>query len=279
MRGLLVFGKTGQVATALSRIVPDAYFVSRSECDLSQPEAAADLIRKLSPRAIINAAAFTNVDRAETDAHTANMVNGDAPAVMAAEAATLGIPFIHISTEHIFNGDGVHGRKESDTPEPINSYGKSKLLGENGIVAAGGDWKILRTSWVFSASGDNFVKAILRMGNAGNRFPVVADQIGGPTPAHDVALACIEMLKAPPSPSGVYHLSGHHDVSRADFAREIIRQAGLPCLIQPIATADYPTTASRPKNSRLDCDKIRNAFGISRPDWQQGLSRVLRKLL
>ncbi|MGP3699775.1 dTDP-4-dehydrorhamnose reductase [Rhodobacter sp. NSM] len=277
---ILVFGRTGQVARELARQAPEACFLGRDEADLSDPEACARAIREAKPDAVINAAAWTAVDRAEEEEAPATVVNGAAPGAMARVCAELGIPFVQISTDYVFDGSGERPWRPEDPVGPLGAYGRSKLAGEEAVRAAGGTHAILRTSWVFSAHGTNFVKTMLRLGATRDRLTVVMDQVGGPTPAKDIAATCLAMARAltsNPDLSGTYHLSGGPDVNWADFAREIFRQAGLPCEVQDIPSSDYPQKAHRPANSRMDCSGL-SRFGLSRPDWRQGLARVLSDL-
>ncbi len=281
MNGLLVFGRSGQVATELARLAPEARFLGRDAADLTDPEACARVIRDSGCAMVINAAAYTAVDRAETDADIARAVNADAPAAMARAAAALGVPFLHISTDYVFDGSGTQPWVETDPTGPLGVYGATKLAGERGIAAAGGQWAVMRTSWVFSAHGANFVKTMLRLGAERDELRVVADQHGGPTPAADIAQACLTMaeaMRADASRGGVYHFAGAPDTSWAGFAREIMAQAGLSCHIVDISTSDYPTPARRPANSRLNCAAISRDFGIARPDWRAGLAKVLQEL-
>lgn len=208
------------------------------------------------------------------------VINAAAPGAMAQACADLGIPLVQISTDYVFDGSGSSGFPPDHPPAPLGVYGRSKLAGEIAVRAAGGCHAILRTSWVFSAHGNNFLKTMLRLGAARPRLGVVADQIGGPTPARAVAEACLTIataLQGDPGHSGTYHLSGAPDVSWAGFAREIMAQAGLACIIDEITTADYPTPAQRPANSRLDCAGLER-FGLSRPDWRAGVAGALREL-
>ncbi len=281
MSRLLVFGRTGQVARELARLAPEARFLGRDEADLTDPDACARAIRNSACSAVINAAAHTAVDRAESEPDLARLVNAEAPAAMAHAAAGLGLPFLHISTDYVFDGSGDQPRTETDPTGPLGVYGATKLAGEQGIAAAGGQWAVLRTSWVFSAHGANFVKTMLRLGAERQELRVVADQHGGPTPAADIAQACLSMvqaMQADPARGGLYHFSGAPDTNWAGFAREIMAQAGLACRIADIASSDYPTPARRPMNSRLDCAAIRRDFGIDRPDWRAGLAQVLLEL-
>ncbi len=278
---LLVFGATGQVAQALRLQVPDATFLSRAEADLTNPQACAAAIGASDADAVINAAAYTAVDRAESDEATAMLVNGEAPAAMAQAAAARRIPFLHISTDYVFDGSGRTPWQPGDATGPLGAYGRSKLAGEQGVQAAGGAFAILRTSWVFSAHGANFVKTMLRLARTRDNLAVVSDQIGGPTAAADIAKALLSMahqLCTGTGASGTYHFAGAPDVSWADFAREIFRAAHLPTTVTDIPTDAYPTPAKRPSNSRLDCSTTEAVFGIARPDWRPSLKTVLTEL-
>lgn len=281
MQDLLVFGRTGQVARELARLAPEARFLDRDAADLTRPDDCAAALRAARPRLVINAAAYTAVDRAETAARTASLVNSLAPAAMARAAADLNVPFLHVSTDYVFDGSGDTPRAEHAATNPLGVYGATKLEGEQGVIGAGGQAAILRTSWVFSAHGSNFVKTMLRLGAERDEVQVVDDQIGGPTPAADIAAALLAMGRAmrdDPERRGIYHFAGAPDASWADFATEIFAQAGIACHVRRIATADYPTPAQRPSNSRLDCAAIARDFGIARPDWRKGLANVLARL-
>ncbi|OWJ76099.1 dTDP-4-dehydrorhamnose reductase [Haematobacter genomosp. 1] len=281
---LLVIGRTGQLATELQDRAGAALEITtlpRDKVDLTDPESAARAIREAEADAVINAAAYTAVDKAEAEEETARLVNAAAPAAMARAAAGRGLPFLHVSTDYVFAGDGTAAWKPDDPTGPLGVYGRTKLEGEEGVRDAGGTSAILRTSWVFSAHGANFVKTMLRLGRERERLTVVADQVGGPTPAADIADALIVMARgliADPGKTGTYHFSGAPDVSWADFAREIFLQAGLKVDVADIPTSAYPTPARRPANSRLDCSSLTAGFGIPRPDWRQGLAAVLKQL-
>lgn len=281
MRDLLIFGRNGQVARELAELAPRARFLGRDEADLADPPACAAAIRAIAPLAVINAAAYTAVDRAEAEPQIARTVNADAPGAMARECAALGIPFLHISTDYVFEGAGHLPRDEDAPTGPLGVYGATKLAGEEAIAAAGGQWAVMRTSWVFSAHGTNFVRTMLRLGAERDRLTIVGDQVGGPTPAADIAAAALAILwgmQADPAKGGIYHFSGAPDVSWADFARQIFARAGMDTEVVDIPGTDYPTPARRPLNSRLDCGRIARDFGIQRPDWRMGLARVLQQL-
>jgi dTDP-4-dehydrorhamnose reductase len=277
----IVFGRTGQVARELARRLPDARFVGREDADLTDPNACAALIRNEKPAVVINAAAYTAVDRAESEPDLAHRINAEAPGAMADACAVLGISLLHISTDYVFDGSGHRPWRESDPAAPLGVYGATKLDGERRIAAAGGDHVILRTSWVFSAHGGNFVKTMLRLGREKPALRIVDDQRGGPTPAADIAAALSRIateLVAGRGETGIFHFAGAPTVSWADFATEIFARAGLEVQVERIASAEYPTPARRPLNSALDCTRIADAYGIVQPDWRIGLEAVLKEL-
>lgn len=277
---ILVFGSTGQVATQL-QAHKDIIALGRDQIDLSLPTTCAEAIRRYKPRAVINAAAYTAVDKAETEESLANTINGDAPGFMATACADLDIPLVHLSTDYVFDGSGTAPWSVKDTPNPKNAYGRSKLKGEQAIRASGSKYAILRTSWVVSAHGNNFVKTMRRLSETRDHITVVDDQIGGPTCARDIAQTCIsisEQLILDPTKSGIYHFSGQPNVSWCQFANAIFEQIDCQTIARAIPTMEYPTPASRPLNSRLDCALTQNTFGIARPFWRDGLEEILRDL-
>lgn len=276
----LVFGQSGQVARELQR-QGEVIALGRADADLSEPEACAAAIRAHAPDAVINAAAYTGVDKAEAEETLATRINGAAPGAMAQVCAEMGIPLVHISTDYVFDGSGSRAWQPEDATGPLGAYGRSKLAGERAVRGAGGAYAILRTSWVVSSHGQNFVKTMLGLARARDQLNVVGDQIGGPTPAGDIAVACLKIvatLSEQPDKSGTYHFAGAPDVSWARFAREIFAQAGLICEVNEIPSREYPTPATRPANSRLDCQATEKAFGLARPDWRAGLGRILTEL-
>jgi dTDP-4-dehydrorhamnose reductase len=280
---LLVFGQTGQVARELIRRAPAGVTLQslgRAQADLSDPAVCADAIMLSDADAVINAAAWTAVDKAETEEADATIINGAAPAAMARACARHGIPFLHISTDYVFDGAGEVPFTPDHPTAPLGAYGRSKLAGEHGVVSAGGAHLILRTSWVVSAHGANFVKTMRRLGADRQTLNVVADQIGGPTPAADIADALFTAAAAmiDGHKGGTHHFSGAPDTSWADFARAIMAGAGLTCQINDIPSSAYPTPAKRPQNSRLDCSAFLRDFGIARPDWRAGLAAILKEL-
>ena len=288
MNGILVFGATGQVALALQRQA-EVTALGRDQADLSDPQSCAAIIADLKPGVVINAAAYTAVDKAEEEAALAQVVNAAAPGAMAGACAHLDIPFLHVSTDYVFDGTGQRPWRETDPVSPQNAYGRTKLAGEEAIRSTGARHIILRTAWVFSAHGANFVKTMLRLSETRDALRVVEDQIGGPTAAADIAATLLTLADAmcdgatfggAPSGAtgGTYHYAGAPHTSWAGFAREIFQQAGRDVTVTGIPSQDYPTPATRPLNSRLDCAKLATDFGIKAPDWQDGLSRVLKEL-
>lgn len=276
---LLVFGKSGQVATELRKNA-NVEALGRDAADLENPDRCAAIIRSSNAHAVINAAAYTAVDAAEAEEEVATIVNGEAPAAMAQAAAEKGIPFLHVSTDYVFDGSGEAPWQPDDRVAPLNAYGRSKLVGEKGVLDAGGNHAILRTSWVFSSHGANFVKSMLRLSKTRNELSIVADQIGGPTAAADIANALLVMANAMigGQTGGLYHFAGTPVVSWKDFAKEIFAQSNRSVSVNPIPTVEFPTPASRPHNSRMDCSRITDEFGIDVPDWRKSLAVVLEEL-
>lgn len=286
---VLVFGRTGQVARALATRAPagwDMTLLGRDQADLADPAACATAIAAQRPVVVINAAAYTGVDAAEFDAATALRVNADSPGAMARACMDMGAIFLHISTDYVFNGAGDAPHRTDAPTGPLGVYGRSKLAGEEAIRAAmkagGGSHAILRTAWVFSETGANFVRTMLRLGRTRDSLRVVADQWGGPTPASAIADALIAMADAlhdRPELSGTYHFSGAPHVTWATFARAIFDVAGMAVQVHDIPGAEYPTPARRPANSRLDCTTSKSAFGIAEPDWRAALNDIIPALL
>ncbi len=279
---ILVFGKSGQVARALIAAAPDHGVqiipLGRDDADLGGPHACAALVADTDADAVINAAAWTAVDAAETEEATAMVINAAAPAAMAQACATKDIPFLHLSTDYVFDGTLGPPWLPDDATGPLSAYGRTKLAGEQAVAAAGGRYVILRTAWVFDASGKNFVTTMLRLSETRSALSIVADQTGGPTPAAAIADACVVIAKALAErrgSGGIYHFSGTPDVTWANFARAIFAAAGRETTVTDIATADYPTPAKRPANSRLDCTKTERVFGIARPDWHTYLTKMI----
>ena len=277
---ILVFGRTGQVAREL-HAVSGVITLGRDEVDLLDPSRCQEAIRDIKPDFVINAAAYTAVDQAEEAEEVANLINGRAPILMANTCAGLSIPLVHISTDYVFDGNGDGPFSPECETRPLNAYGRSKLMGEEGVQSSGAVSVILRTSWVVSANGKNFVKTMLDLSKERGELKIVDDQVGGLTPASNIAEACIAIgrqLVINPNKSGVYHLSGTPDTSWAEVAKEIFRQAVRKVDVIGIPTSEFPTNAKRPLNSRMDCSKTEKAFGIKRPDWRTGINKILTEL-
>lgn len=277
---VLVFGRTGQLGRALSEL-PGVRCLDRDAADLTDTAALGRIIVEARPAAVINAAAWTDVDGAEAAESLATRINAEAPAAMAEAAATLDIPFVTISTDYVFDGSGTQPWRPEDRPAPLGAYGRSKLEGERAVARIGGRWAVVRTSWVISAHGRNFVRTMLRLGRERGAVRVVADQVGAPTPAADLARAALTIaaaLRRRPELAGIYHYAGMPDTSWADFARAIFAAARMEVAVTDIATADWPTAARRPLNSRLDCTSTAAAFGLTRPDWRAALPAIVTTL-
>lgn len=293
---ILLLGKNGQVGWELQRslaplgelIALDRHVVDGLCGDLSDVDALRATIRQVKPDVIVNAAAYTAVDKAESETELADRVNGQASQVMAEEAATLGAWLIHYSTDYVFSGQGSLPWQESDLVAPVNHYGASKLAGEQAITASGCKHLIFRTSWVYGARGNNFAKTMLRLAKDRETLSVIADQIGAPTGADlvaDVTALAIQQVLKHPELSGLYHLAASGEVSWHGYACHVISFAQnngeqlAVTAINPIETTAYPTPARRPLNSRLDTQKLRDNFSLHLPDWQSGVTRMLREAL
>ena len=280
---IAVFGEIGQVATELQRRMPDGVdltTLNRDAAEFLDPDNVFETAKALRAEAIINAVGYTAVDRAEEETEQACAINGASVGAMAQACAEKDIPLLHISTDYVFDGGGDTPRHPYDATHPLGQYGHSKLLGETLIQKSHARHVILRTSWVFSAHGSNFVKTMLRLGTEREQLTIVGDQIGGPTPAAAIADALFAIARSMVGghSGGTYHFAGSPDASWADFAREIFRQADLSTQVVDIPTTDYPTPAQRPLNSRLDCESLLRDFGIACPDWRVGLYDVLKEL-
>ncbi|MEW2915247.1 dTDP-4-dehydrorhamnose reductase [Leisingera sp. JC11] len=276
----LVFGETGQLARELAA-QGGTVCLGRDLADFTDPYGPVARVEDTGANAVIIAAAYTAVDKAESEENLATTVNAEAPGAIARACAARGLPVVYVSTDYVFDGSGEAPWQPGDATAPVNAYGRSKLAGEEAVRAAGGAFAILRTSWVVSAHGTNFVKTMLRLGKERERLTIVADQTGAPTPARDIAAACLEIarqLQADPEKSGTYHFTGQPETSWADFAREIFARAGVACEVENIPTSAYPTPAARPLNSRLDCTSLETVFGIPQPDWRLGLKDILKDL-
>lgn len=294
---VLLFGKDGQVGWQLQRsLAPHGklHALGRDDCDLSDLDAVRAAIRSVRPQVIVNAAAYTAVDRAEAEPAAAMLLNGEVPGVLAAEAARFGALLVHYSTDYVFDGLKATPYVETDPVAPQSAYGRSKLAGEQTIRSADCRALVFRTSWVFGARGGNFVKTILRLAAERDELGVVGDQVGSPTPAAliatvtGIALAILRQGRAmAEGEQRLYHLCSGRPVSWHEFARTIVGLASAkpgfdlrltPAAIRSIASSEYPTPARRPANSRLDCSRLEADFGLAMPDWEPYLARMLQLL-
>jgi len=279
---LLLFGGNGQVGRALQSGETLAYeliVATRRECDLTDAESVRRLVRRVRPNVIVNAAAYTAVDKAESDRDSCFAVNAAAPAAMASEAAALGARLVHYSTDYVFDGMKTTPYAEEDATGPRNVYGASKLEGEQGIAEAGGEFVVLRTSWVYGNHGTNFLKTMLRLRSERPELRIVADQRGAPTSADAIAEATREILKQARKGdwrSGMYHMTAGGATTWYGFAKAIFERAGEPApSVIAINTAEYPTPAARPMNSVLSNEKFAAYFGFRLPEWEQQLDAVM----
>ena len=287
----LVTGQRGQLVTALAERAPegiDVLTLGRPELDLADHASIADAFDGEAADIVINAAAYTAVDKAESEPDLAMRVNGAGAGLVADRARELGAPVIQISTDYVFDGALDRPYREEDATAPLGAYGRSKLAGEEAAMAANPRCAILRTAWVYSPFGANFVKTMLRLGETREEMRVVADQRGGPTNALDMADAifaiALKMLAQPgPEDYGVFHLTGQGEATWAEFAGAIFTHAQAfgrkPVRVTPIATADYPTPARRPANSRLDGARLERVYGVRLPPWRESLGPVVERLL
>ena len=277
---ILLTGKGGQLGAELARALAplgEVVALGRAELDLRDPGSVRGTVRGAKPALIVNAAAYTAVDRAESERDAAFAVNAAAVGVLAAEAKTLGALLVHFSTDYVFDGEKPAPYTEDDPPRPLGVYGASKLAGERAIAESGCRHLVFRTSWVYSPRGRNFLRAILAAAREGRELRVVDDQRGAPTPAHAIAEAVARALADArlADKSGLYHLSMAGATTWHGFAAAILEAAGLKAPIAAIRSEDYPAQARRPKNSLLDNAKLRRAFGIALPDWREGLAAVM----
>ena len=294
-RRLLLLGRTGQVGHELETVLAplgQVIALDRTDADLSDPESLRAVVRAHRPHAILNAAAYTAVDRAESELDLAMLINGVSPRVLAEEARDLNAFLVHYSTDYVFDGRKMDPYHEQDAPNPLSSYGRSKLAGERAVVAAGGKHLILRTCWVVGAHGINFLKTILCLAADRGTIRVVADQQGAPTSAALIAevttTLLTSMMQAPLEDHrwGLYHVAASGTTSWHGYARYLIGRAheiGMPLRATPegitaITSADYPTPAERPGNSRLETTRLRTTFPVQLPDWRQGVDQVLEQL-
>ena len=294
---ILLFGKNGQVGWELQRslavlgTVTALDFDSTEHCgDFSQPEAIADTVRALRPDVIVNAAAHTAVDKAESEPGFARTLNATTPGVLAEEAARLSAWLVHYSTDYVFDGSGSRPWVETDAPAPLSVYGATKLEGEQAIQQSGCQHLILRTSWVYAARGGNFAKTMLRLAQERERLTVIDDQWGAPTGAEllaDVTAHALRHLRERPQDGGLYHCAASGETTWHAYAKYVLARASQaqPAIeikateVAPIPTSAFPTPARRPHNSRLDTRKLQSTFGLQMPPWQKGVARMLAEIL
>lgn len=282
---ILIIGANGQLGRELQRTVPSEWGVTAidtADCDITDSVAVATLIDGLRPDAVVNCAAYTAVDQAETERETADAVNWLAVENLARAAATAGAALVHISTDYVFDGESCTPYRESDPTAPINHYGAGKLRGEQAIAESGCRGITIRTQWLYSPYGKNFVKTMLRLATHQREVRVVADQHGCPTAADDLAAAIVAILPdvvADNTLRGeVFHFASRGEATWCEFAEEIFRVAECDCRAVAITTDDYPTAARRPRNSVLDCTKIYERFGVEQPDWRESLRRNIERI-
>ncbi|MEL6218492.1 MAG: dTDP-4-dehydrorhamnose reductase [Pseudomonadota bacterium] len=287
---ILVIGQTGQVAQALAEQAPEAQFLGRDALDLTETARIAPTIAEARPSVVINAAAYTAVDRAEDEPTLAHQVNATAVGEIARGAAEAGAALIHLSTDYVYPGTRTGPHREDDPTGPLGVYGASKLAGEQAALAANPRTVVLRTAWVYAPWGANFVRTMLRLGAERDRLTIVADQHGQPTSALDIAAACLHaaprLVEAPTGDPlwGVYHLAGRGETTWAGFAEAVfdgaVTRGLLPRApeVAPIPTSAYPTKATRPANSTLDCSRFETVFGWPMRDWRVSLGVVLDRL-
>jgi dTDP-4-dehydrorhamnose reductase len=272
---ILLTGATGQVGWELRRTLAplgEVKVFDRFGLDLADTPVLVATVRALQPEAIVNAAAYTAVDKAESERDLAFAVNATAPRVLAEEAKRIGALLVHYSTDYVFDGGKADPYVEEDATRPINAYGASKLAGEQAIQASGCRHLILRTSWVYGPRGKNFYLTMLRLAKERSELKVVDDQRGVPTSSLEIARATATLLDK--GAQGLYHMTAAGETSWCGFARAILERAGIATPVVPIRTQDYPTPAARPPNSRLDCSKLRAAHGVSLAPWERALDEV-----
>ena len=288
---LLVFGRNGQVARCLvevgEQVRRPVVALGRAEIDILDPAAVRQALWRHKPHAVVSAAAYTAVDKAEAEEAAAMRLNAEAPRVMAEAAAEMGVPFLHLSTDYVFDGTLDRPYREDDAPNPQNAYGRTKLAGELAVAAACERHLILRTSWIFSEHGTNFMKTMLRLGQERDVVRVVDDQRGAPTYAGHLAAALIvlaERMDDACAPAGTYHMTAEGETSWHGFAEAIFEECAARGLKMPqelvaIPTSDFPTPAKRPLNSVLDCSKILKDHNVRLPHWRDGLAKAMDRLL
>lgn len=288
---ILVTGRDGQVGRELVTAMAalgEVTATSRAELDLASDDSIRAVVQAVKPHIIVNAAAYTAVDKAESEPELARRINADAVAALAAEAKTVGAAMIHYSTDYVFDGTKASAYREEDATHPLSVYGKSKLAGEQALAAAGIPWLVLRTSWVYGAQGKNFLLTILRLAQEKPELRIVADQTGAPTWSRDIATATAGIAakwQADNPRSGVYHLTASGSTTWYGFASRAVQllsqshrgACGSLARLVPISTVEYPTAAARPKNSQLDSEKLVRDFGVRLPEWDRSLAEVMEE--
>ena len=290
---VVITGREGQVARALAERAhahdATVVFVGRPGCDLALPETIAPALVATRPDVIVSAAAYTAVDQAESEPDLAMAINGHAAGVVAAAASEIGVPLVHLSTDYVFDGASERPYRADDPVGPVSVYGRSKLMGEQAVAAACLNHAILRTAWVYSPFGKNFVKTMLRLARTHDLVRVVSDQQGAPTSALDIADGVLQvaanLLDHPQDQSlrGTFHMTGQGETSWAGLAERIFATSqalgGPTARVEPISTQDYPTPARRPANSRLDCSRLKAAHAVALPPWQDSVDACVARLL
>ena len=277
---ILLTGRNGQVGWELERsLAPlgEVIALDRARLDLSDPAAIQRVVRDARPEVIVNAAAYTAVDRAESEPALASAINGVAPGIVAEEARLCGALLVHYSTDYVFDGEKKTPYVEDDPAHPLNVYGRTKLEGECAIEASGCRYLILRTSWVYGPRGHNFLRTVLRLAREHNELRMVDDQIGAPTSAAAIALATAEMLRRA-GPEGLFHMTASGETSWRGFAEAILARNQLQVRVVGIASQDYPVAARRPRYSLLDSGKLRSAYGLTLGSWEHQLDEVVAQV-
>ena len=294
---ILLFGKNGQVGSALAPVLAargEVIALGRDSLgglsgDLSEPRRIVETIRRVTPDLVVNAAAYTTVDRAEEESTLAHTINAEAPTAMARACRESGALLVHYSTDYVFGGGGTRPWREDDPVAPVNAYGRAKLAGEEGVIASGCRQLIFRTSWVYSAGGNNFLKTMLRLSAERDKLQVIDDQWGAPTGATliaEVTAKAIDVASGSAAMHGIYHLAPAGETTWYRYARFLIQRArnvGWPVIVSPddivpIGTEAFSTPAKRPLNSRLDCHRLEQSLGMRMPDWREGVAAVVDEI-
>ena len=277
-QNILITGSTGQVGAELLRLFPKALAPTRADLDLADESSIRAYIGAHKPRWIINPAAYTAVDKAESEPQLAAAINAEAPRIFGEEAQKIGATVVHFSTDYVFDGTKSTPYVETDPANPLGVYVATKLSGEQALAESGAHHIILRTSWVYGATGKNFLLTILKLASQRPELSIVADQTGAPTWSRDLATLTASIIASNPTESGVFHATAQGSTTWHGFATEFLRLANIPTNVLPIPTSAYPTAARRPANSLLNCDKLDRAFNLQLPGWQTSLANVMALL-